>query len=325
MNDEDLPLDDSAEASPARIRLQRFLAACGLGSRRACEELITDGRVTVDGVTVDQLGATVDPSAQKILLDGERLRMERKRYYALNKPPGYLCTARDPAGRRRVLDLMPPGGPRMFTVGRLDENSTGLIFVTNDGDLAEKLAHPRNQIFRTYHVQVAGVPTREVYESLKEGLHFSDGRFRVRTVKTLKKVGQSAWLEVVLSEGHNRELRRLFARVGHKVLKLTRMAFGPIRLGRLNMGEFRPLTVRELADLHGMVERGGEARRAPRKPGGRRPADKGPGRSPGKRPGKRPAKQPGGRAGANPSGGFRKPAGRPGGGPRKKPSRRPRR
>jgi 23S rRNA pseudouridine2605 synthase len=262
------PVPDDLEEPPrARIRVQRFLAACGLGSRRACEQYILDGRVTIDGETVSELGATCDPSSQKIALDGQRLRMERKRYYVLNKPPGYLCTNSDPAGRRRAIDLFPKGGPRLFTVGRLDENSTGLLVVTNDGDLAERIAHPRNQIYRVYHIQVAGHPKREVFDSLKQGLHFSDGRFRVRSVKSLKRVGQSTWLEVTLAEGHNRELRRLFARVGHKVLKLTRVAFGPIRLGRLKMGEFRNLTLPEIEALHGLVERAAK----PRKPASRPP------------------------------------------------------
>jgi 23S rRNA pseudouridine2605 synthase len=274
----DAPDSDEHDREPAqpRIRLQRFLAACGLGSRRACEQYISDGRVTIDGQTVEGLGATVNPSIQKIALDGERLRMERKKYYVLNKPPGFLCTNADPSGRRRAIDLFPKGGPRLFTVGRLDENSTGVLVVTNDGDLAEKMAHPRSQIFRTYHLQVAGHPTREIYESLKEGLHFSDGRFRVLSIKSLKKVGQSTWLEVVLSQGHNRELRRLFARVGHKVLKLTRIAFGPVRLGRLKLGEFRDLTLPELESLHSLAEKAGKPERskkpgAARKPGGSKP------------------------------------------------------
>ncbi|QDT55017.1 Ribosomal large subunit pseudouridine synthase B [Caulifigura coniformis] len=246
-------MDSSETPARPRIRLQRFLASCGLGSRRACEEFITEGRITVDGQTVSELGATVDPSSQTIALDGERLRMERKKYYVLHKPPGYLCTNSDPSGRRKAIDLLPAEGPRLFTVGRLDENSTGLLVVTNDGDLAEKLAHPRNQIFRTYQIQVAGHPTSAVYESLKEGLRFAEGRFRVRAIKSLKKVGQSTWLEVVLSEGHNREVRRLFARVGHKVLKLSRVSFGPIRLGKLKMGEFRDLSVQEVEALHGIL------------------------------------------------------------------------
>jgi 23S rRNA pseudouridine2605 synthase len=287
-----------------RIRLQRFLAACGLGSRRACEQFILDGRVTVDGRTVAELGATVDPSSQTIALDGEKLRMERKRYYILNKPPGFLCTNFDPAGRRRAIDLLPSDGPRLFTIGRLDENSTGLLFVTNDGDLAEKLAHPRNQIFRTYHVQVAGQPKRESYEALKQGLHFSEGRFRVRAVKAIKKVGQSTWLEVVLSEGHNRELRRLFARVGHKVLKLTRIAFGPVRLGKLKMGEFRDLTMGELSQLHEMVSRAGQ-KRPPREHSAGPAGKKG-----GKKPGFKRKGPPREHAATGPSRGRKGPPGR---------------
>jgi 23S rRNA pseudouridine2605 synthase len=267
-------MDSPDTPARPRIRLQRFLAACGLGSRRACEEFITEGRVTVDGETVAELGATVDPSSQTIALDGERLKMERKKYYVLHKPPGYLCTSSDPSGRRRAIDLLPSEGPRLFTVGRLDENSTGLLVVTNDGDLAEKLAHPRNQIFRTYHIQVAGHPTREVYESLKEGIRFAEAKFRVRSVKALKKVGQSTWLEVILSEGHNRELRRLFARVGHKVLKLIRISFGPIRLGKLKMGEFRDLSLHELEALHGIIANVREKR--PVRPGQRTREGQGP-------------------------------------------------
>jgi 23S rRNA pseudouridine2605 synthase len=198
----------------------------------------------------------------------------------LNKPPGYLCTNYDPGGRRRVLDLLPPGGPRLFTVGRLDENSTGLLIVTNDGDFAEQLAHPRHQIFRTYHVQVAGHPKREVYEQLKQGMFFTEGKFRVLGIKSLKKVGQSAWLEVVLSEGQNRELRRLFARVGHKVLKLARVSFGALKLGKLKMGEFRDLTTREIATLRELVDRVGSGKR-------RGPAK---GRGPKKKPGSRPGR-----------------------------------
>jgi len=278
-------MDSSEIPARPRIRLQRFLASCGLGSRRACEEFITEGRITVNGQTVSELGATVDPSSQTIALDGERLRMERKKYYVLHKPPGYLCTNSDPAGRRKAIDLLPSEGPRLFTVGRLDENSTGLLVVTNDGDLAEKLAHPRHQIFRTYQIQVAGHPTSAVYTSLKEGLRFAEGRFRVRSIKSLKKVGQSTWLEVVLSEGHNREVRRLFARVGHKVLKLSRISFGPIRLGKLKMGEFRDLSLPELEALHGILanvrEKGpdqdtGEGEKSPAAYDSRGPRSKGP-------------------------------------------------
>lgn len=285
----------------ARIRLQKFLASCGLGSRRACEQFITDGRVAVDGRVVDQLGATVDPSRQRIALDGEPLRIERKKYFALYKPRGVVCTNRDPAGRPRVIDLLPPGGPRLFPVGRLDAESEGLILVTNDGDLAQKLAHPRYRIYRKYLVQVAGVPNRPALDRLREGEHFAEGRFRVHSARLLKKQGQSGHVEVVLSEGQNREVRRLFARIGHKVMRLKRVAFGPIQLGRLSRGEHRPLTTAELTELHAILQRNvaaGTGRPRPPKPATGDPrvpreerrerSPSPPERTPG-RPGKRPA------------------------------------
>lgn len=242
-----------------RIRLQRYLAACGIGSRRACEELITAGRVTVDGRVASELGTQIDPQKNKIALDGEKLRMERKKYYVFNKPPGILCTNRDPQGRPRVIDFFPKEGPRLFTVGRLDEDSEGLLIVTNDGDLAQKIAHPSYRIFRTYHVLVAGQPTPETLLGLRKGVYFEEGRFRVEGVKSIKRQGQSTWCEVVLAEGHNREVRRLFARVGHKVMKLQRVAFGPIFLGKMTRGEIRELRRDELERLFGMLQKNTEA------------------------------------------------------------------
>ncbi len=253
-----------AAPHPHLIRLQRYLAACGVGSRRKCEEFITAGRVTIDGKVASELGTKVDPQRHKVALDGEALRMERKKYYVVNKPLGVLSTTRDPQGRPRVIDLFPPGGPRLFTVGRLDEDSEGLLIVTNDGDLAEKLAHPRYRFYRTYHVQVAGDPKREELNQLKKGLHFAEGRFKVHDIRPLRKQGKSTHLEVVLTEGQNRELRRMFARVGHKIMKLRRVAFGPIHLGRLPVGQFREVTREELGELFAILERniaGGAERR----------------------------------------------------------------
>jgi 23S rRNA pseudouridine2605 synthase len=255
-----------APTSPpaARIRLQKALASCGLGSRRACEELVTSGRVSVDGRTVSELGTTVDPSRQEIRLDGELLKIERKKYYVLNKPRGVVCTNRDPAGRLRVVDLFPDGGPRLFPVGRLDAESEGLIIVTNDGDLSQKLAHPKFRIFRTYHVHVAGVPNRPALDALRQGQHFAEGKFRVHSAKLLKKQGQSSHVEIVLTEGQNREVRRLLARIGHKVMRLKRVAFGPIQLGRLKRGESRELTHAELGELHGILIRNAASPRTAR-------------------------------------------------------------
>lgn len=273
----EIPSDTESGALPAhteapKIRLQRFLASCGLGSRRACEEFITQGRVTVDGVTVTELGTTVSPSSQKILLDGERLRMERKKYFLFNKPTGVLCTNSDPKRRPRVIDYFPDAGPRLFTVGRLDEDSEGLLLVTNDGDLAQRMAHPRYRIYRTYSVQVAGFPTREIFDQLKKGVYFPEGRFKVLEIHSVRRQGQSQWLEVVLAEGHNREIRRLFARMGHKVMRLERIAFGPLSLGKLKRGEFRELRHEELERLHAVLEKAQSEARTRRPAGKGRPA-----------------------------------------------------
>jgi len=237
------------EREPRGIRLQRFLASTGLGSRRRCEEYIVAGRISVDGEVVRDLGTRVDPRRQHVAVDGESVRREPTRYFLLNKPRGVLCTNSDPAGRPRAIDLVPGERLRLFTVGRLDESSEGLILVTNDGELAHRLAHPRFQVRRTYAVQVAGRPTAETIASLKEGMFFHEGRFRLQWIRRVGTKGNSAFLEVGLNHGQNREIRRLFARVGHKVMRLKRIEFGPLSLGRLPEGRFRPLTAIELKSL----------------------------------------------------------------------------
>jgi len=247
------------------MRLQRYLASAGLGSRRHCEEFITSGRVTVDG-EVAELGQQVDPQEQEVAFDGEVLRQERKKYYALNKPVGFICTHRDPGGRPQVTELFPHKGPRLFTVGRLDENSEGLLIVTNDGELANKLAHPRYRIDRIYKVQVAGHPKREVLKELERGMYFDGGKFKCESVRPVKKQGKSTHLELQLREGRNREIRRLMARVGHKVMRLERVGFGPIRLGRLKSGEHRELKPHEVIALRELVKKTSSPRVARKRP-----------------------------------------------------------
>lgn len=271
MTDSDSDTDTEGESS-AGIRLQRFLAMAGAGSRRHCEDFILTGRVTVDRETVRELGFRVIPDEQDVRLDGERVRVERKVWYLLNKPIGYLCTNSDPSGRARVLDLFPPNRARLFTVGRLDENSQGLLLVTNDGELAHRLAHPRFRVQKIYQVQVAGVPTRELLEQLKRGMYFAEGRFKVADVKFLRTKGASTILEMVLTEGQNREIRRLMAKLGHKVQRLERVALGPVELGDLPVGQHRPLAPQEVAALHDLVD-GGKSRRTNRE---QRPAKAGP-------------------------------------------------
>ncbi len=249
----DRPSEEDSEQNP-QIRLQKFLASAGLGSRRNCEEFILDGRVTVDGETLTDLGVRVDPRTQVIQLDGERIRPQRKRYYLLNKPPGYVCTNHDPQGRPRAIDLVPQDETRLFTVGRLDENSRGLIVVTNDGELAHRMAHPRFSVPRRYQVHVAGNPTQETFNQLREGIHFSEGKFTFSKVHRIRTQGKSTVLEVELHQGRNRELRRMLARVGHKVMSLERVTFGPLNLGRLTIGKYRPLRTDELAELRELAD-----------------------------------------------------------------------
>lgn len=242
----------SSKADPPStpmVRLQKVLAEAGVASRRHSEAIILEGRVSVDGQTVTELGLKVDPSIQKIQVDGQPIHAERKVYYLVNKPVGFLSTNDDPAGRERVIDLLPKTRERLYPVGRLDEASQGLMLVTNDGPLANKLLHPRYGVPKVYRVQVAGHPERAALDTLRTGQEFSDGKFHVEAFKVMKTQGDSTFLEIVLKEGHNREIRRLFARIGHKVLKLQRVAFGPLRIGRLELGEFRHLTTFEVRQL----------------------------------------------------------------------------
>lgn len=230
-------------------RLQKVLAAAGVGSRRRCEELIVDGRIEVDRELVTVLGTRVDPATQEIRVDGTALSRPKRVYYVVNKPLGVVSTNYDPAGRSRVIDLVHAGGHRVYTVGRLDRTSEGLILVTNDGELANRLMHPRYGVAKTYLARVAGVPSDEVLEQLTGGVHLAEGTARAERVVVRSTHGQSALLEIVLREGRNREVRRILARVGHKVLELKRIAFGPLRLKDLEPGENRRLTTAELRDL----------------------------------------------------------------------------
>ncbi len=188
-------------------RLQRVLAAAGLGSRRKCEEYIVQGRVTVDDQLVTKLGTKVDPDRQRICVDGESLKIRRRQYFMLNKPPGVLSTNRDESGRLRVVDLIRTS-ERVFTVGRLDKSSEGLILVTNDGELANLLTHPRHGVPKTYLVRIVGRPTTEQLNQLKSGIRLAEGIARVAGVKIKKSYARFTELEMILDEGRNREIRR---------------------------------------------------------------------------------------------------------------------
>jgi len=240
---------DGAGSSDA-IRLQKVLAAAGIGSRRQCEDLIREGRVEVDGRTIRELGTRVNPRTQQIRLDGQPVRRpKRMLYFAINKPVGVLSTSNDPSGRPRVIDLAPTH-ERLFTIGRLDKSSGGLILATNDGRLTDLLTHPRYGVEKTYLAEVAGSPTRDAIEKLQRGVHLAEGYAHAKRIHVRRAHRHSATLEIVLDEGRNREVRRLLARIGHKVMKLTRVAIGPLRLGNLQSGESRPLSRDEVEELY---------------------------------------------------------------------------
>jgi 23S rRNA pseudouridine2605 synthase len=229
-------------------RLQKILAAAGLGSRRQCEDLILSGRVEVDRRVQVELGTKANAREQEIRVDGVPLPSPRLVYFLVNKPPGVVSTNSDPSGRPRVVDLVAYEG-RLFTVGRLDMSSEGLILVTNDGELANGLTHPRYGIEKTYQVEVAGSLERRQLEKLRHGVHLAEGFARVVSVKVVRQYKQSTLLEIVLNEGRNREIRRVLARVGHKVERLKRVAIGPLRMADLPLGHVRALERDEVRRL----------------------------------------------------------------------------
>jgi 23S rRNA pseudouridine2605 synthase len=230
-------------------RLHRFLARAGLGSRRGCEELIVQGRVTVNGEVIRELGTKVQPASDVIAVDGQRVHHERTVYFAVNKPRGYVSTNDDPAGRPRVIDLVAEVPERVYSVGRLDEDSTGLMLLTNDGELANQLAHPRFGVEKVYRALVAGLPERETLDKLIEGVWLSDGKARAKRVRITGRRGEATMIELVLAEGKNREVRRMLAKLGHKVMTLQRVAVGPVSLKGLKVGDYRHLTGREVDQL----------------------------------------------------------------------------
>ena len=235
---------EAGDGKPERV--QKVLAHAGLGSRRHCEDLIKQGRVSIDGQVVRELGTRVDPARARIAVDGEAIRLESMVYYAVNKPKGYVSTNSDPAGRPRVVDLLPEIPQRVYTVGRLDEESTGLMILTNDGELANRLAHPRFGVEKLYRALVAGAPEPEVLDKLTSGVWLSNGKVRAKRARLVGRQGQANVLELVLAEGKNREIRRMLAKLGHKVMSLQRLAVGPVSIKGLSAGAYRSLSRHEV-------------------------------------------------------------------------------
>jgi 23S rRNA pseudouridine2605 synthase len=235
------------------IRLQKALAAAGVGSRRACEEMIADGRVTVDG-RVAELGSRVDTGEAVIHVDGERVVIDpRLVYLAFNKPRGVVSTMDDERGRKALTDFLGRVDQRVFHVGRLDADSEGLLLLTNDGELAHRLTHPSFGVVKTYLCQVNGPVPKAAGRSLRQGVPLADGTARVDSFRVVDTAGKAALVEVVLHEGRKHIVRRMLADVGLPVQRLVRTAFGPVRLGPLRPGQLRRLSRTEVSALHAVV------------------------------------------------------------------------
>jgi 23S rRNA pseudouridine2605 synthase len=238
-----------AEEPPSGERLQKVLARAGFGSRRAAETLIADGRVTVNG-EVAQLGRRVDIERDEIAVDGVRAVVRDDLvYYLLNKPRHVITSANDPQGRRTVLDLVPTE-PRVFPVGRLDYETEGLLVLTNDGELAQLLAHPRHGVEKAYLAEVEGAPTPATVRRLREGVELEDGITAPASVRVVQPRGPVTAVEIVVHEGRNRLVRRMCDAVGHPVRRLVRTRIGPVRDARLRPGTWRPLRQQEVRSLY---------------------------------------------------------------------------
>jgi len=231
------------------VRLQKFLAEAGVGSRRHCETLIQHGSISVNGLPVTVLGTKIDPAVDRIAVDSQPVTIERKVYIALHKPTGVLCTSRDTHGRKRVLDLLPASLPRLYTVGRLDYDTAGLVFLTNDGSFSLRLTHPRYKMPKTYLAEVAGELSREQIACLLKGVASEGDWLRAEKVFDVQSHGANTELKLVLREGKKRQIRRMLAAVGHPVQRLVRLAVGTIKLGDLQVGQWRYLKDEEVRSL----------------------------------------------------------------------------
>ena len=243
------------------LRLQKLISQAGVASRRAAEKLIAEGRVTVNGETVTEMGTKADPAHDDVRVDGRRIKStERLRYILLYKPAGYMTTRSDPQRRRTVLDLLRGVREYVYPVGRLDYDTQGLLLLTNDGDLAAKLTHPRHQVDRTYEVYVSGMPDEEAIDRLRRGIPL-DGRRTLPADVLLVNKGRrdhKGVLIITIREGRNRQVRRMLEAVGHPVDSLRRIRFGPLSDRGLRPGEWRELTDAEVEKLKsGKVKKGG--------------------------------------------------------------------
>ncbi len=232
------------------IRLQKLLAQSGVASRRKCEELMLAGAVEVDGEVVTRLGTKVDPRTAVIRVQGKRLPpISPHVYLVLNKPRGVVSTMSDPEGRTNLGDVVAHRPERLFHVGRLDTDTDGLLLLTNDGDFAQKMAHPSFEVDKTYVAEVQGVPTRATLQQLRDTVTLEDGPVPVSKIRVISSVQDRSIIELVIHEGRNRIVRRLLDHVGHPVRRLTRTRIGPVKIGNLRHGQLRELEAAEIGAL----------------------------------------------------------------------------
>lgn len=233
-------------------RLQKILARAGLASRREAERWIVEGRITVNGAVVRKLGSQADPARDSIKVDGKRIKpAAAPLYYAFHKPPGIITTLNDPQNRPDLTPYLQRLGEkrRVFPVGRLDYNTTGLLLLTNDGELSLRLAHPRYGVKKVYHVKLSACPTDEDFARLRKGIRLEDGMTAPARGRVIDKLKKNAWVEIEVQEGRKREVRRMFEALGYYVEKLLRVRVGSISLGNLPVGELRPLSQSEVKAL----------------------------------------------------------------------------
>jgi 23S rRNA pseudouridine2605 synthase len=233
----------------AGVRLQKYLSQAGVASRRRSEELITAGRVSVNGEVVRELGTRVDPARDEVVVDGARIETAPTVWYALHKPRGYLSTRSDPQRRQTLYELLPPELQPLFYVGRLDYDSEGLVLLTNDGDTAHRLLHPSFGVDREYEVELAAAVDAALLQRLTSGVDLEDGRAEAESARATG----ARRLRLVLREGRKREVRRMLAACGHRVVRLYRVRYGPVSLGTLEPGAWRPLDAAELDALRAAV------------------------------------------------------------------------
>jgi 23S rRNA pseudouridine2605 synthase len=232
------------------VRIQKVIADAGISSRRAAERLLLQGRIMVNGHVINELGTKVDPSRDHIRVDGKLIpNSQPKVYMMLYKPQGCVSTLHDPEGRKTIKDFFHATSLRLYPVGRLDFNTEGLIVLTNDGDFAAQLLHPRSHVPRTYMAKISGTLTDQIIAQLRKGVQLDDGMTAPCRINKVKKLATNSWLEITLFEGKKRQIRRMMESVGCSVIRLKRIGFGSLRLGTLLPAQSRPLETEELARL----------------------------------------------------------------------------